>query len=137
MDSDIISLVQSGMKAEADNDFGAAHKFYEEAWSKAEAPKQRSIAAHFLARTQNTKEGRFKWNRIAIDEALKIESEVKEYFPSLYYCMGLSCEECGDKDKALTYYKLAQSKISDLPQTQESLEYNDNLIKQINEKLES
>lgn len=100
MDSVIISLVQSGMKAESEKDFISANKFYEDAWSKAETPKQKSIAAHFLARTQDTKEDKFKWNQIALEEALKVESEVKEYFPSLYFCMGLSCEECGDKTKS-------------------------------------
>ncbi len=88
------------MKAESEKDFISANKFYEDGWSKAETPKQKSIAAHFLARTQDTKEDKFKRNKIALEEALKVETEVKEYFPSLYFCMGLSCEECGDKTKS-------------------------------------
>ena len=66
------------------------------------------IAAHYVARFQETPEETLRWNQIALDHANAVHDEkVKDFYPSLYLNLGQSYEALGNQFLAQKYYQLA------------------------------
>ena len=79
-----------------------------QAWNLAKDSVERCIAAHYVARFQDTPEARLRWNQEALNQANAVDHEqVKDFYPSLYLNMGQSFEELGNQVEAELYYALA------------------------------
>ena len=104
----IIQLCLEGSRAEFERRLDDARLLYQRAWDARTDDYEACIAAHYLARFQDSAEACLRWNQVALDYADKVKDErVKEFYPSLYLCLGRSHEVLGDLIKAQRYYHLA------------------------------
>jgi hypothetical protein len=78
------------------------------AWQIASDEFEACIAAHYVARYQETSEGSLFWNRKALlcAEAVR-DDRITAFYPSLYLCLGQAFERIGDPSAAKVYYDLA------------------------------
>jgi hypothetical protein len=104
----IIKLCIAGTQAEFDGNMGVACKLYQQAWAISTDDYEACIAAHYLARCQESSKDIFHWNQIALERAQGVDDErVEDFYPSLYLNMGRSYELLGNKADAEKYYSLA------------------------------
>ncbi|GAB4581263.1 MAG: hypothetical protein Fur0022_40100 [Anaerolineales bacterium] len=103
-----LQLCIQGTEAEYQHRPDDARALYQQAWDSATDDYEACIAAHYVARYQNTPEEMFRWNREALHRANLVNDErVKAFYPSLYVNMGKSYEELGKLEEAKRYYALA------------------------------
>jgi hypothetical protein len=106
--SPAIQLCIQGTQAEYQGRLANAKILYDQAWELAKNNLERCIAAHYIARFQDTPEARLRWNQKALEQANAAEYEqVKDFYPSLYLNMGQSYEQLGNQVEAEHYYALA------------------------------
>ena len=78
------------------------------AWQAATDDYEACIAAHYVARYEDSKEGALHWNQKALACALAVkDSRAESFYPSLYLNMGRAYENMGDEAAAQGYYALA------------------------------
>lgn len=103
-----IQLCIQGTQAEFQGRLAEASGLYQQAWKVAKDDFDRCVAAHYVARFQETPELRLHWNQEDLNRANAVERErVKEFYPSLLLNMGQSYEQLGNQDEAKRYYDLA------------------------------
>jgi len=110
MDSNdpVIQLCIRGIRAEFEHRTDAACGLYLQAWDLAQDDYQACIAAHYVARFQETPDDTLRWNQEALQRAERVgDDRVQEFFPSLYLSLGHSYEMVGDPAEAKRYYDLA------------------------------
>ena len=104
----VIRLCIAGTRAEFDGRMDVACRLYRQAWGTSASDYEACIAAHYLARCQDSPEETFHWNRVASERALAANDEsVKEFFPSLYLNMGRSYELLGNQAQAKKFFDRA------------------------------
>jgi hypothetical protein len=102
------ALCIRGMEAEGRGDLTTARHLFRQAWEQRTTSVEAAIAAHYVARHQDTADDALRWNQRAIDEALGSDVElVAGMLPSLYLNLGKSYEDNGDLDLARRNYQLA------------------------------
>lgn len=109
-DNQVFQLCIQGTQAEYENRIEDARAFYRQAWEIAKKDDEACVAAHYVARFQESYEERLRWNEIALEHAKAAKDEsVQAFFPSLYLNMGQSYELLGNQAEAKRYYDLAAS----------------------------
>lgn len=104
----VIKLCIQGSQAEFAGRIGDARALYRRAWEVARDDYDACIAAHYLARYQDSPEETLRWNQTALERALAVGDErVNVFYPSLYLNMGRSYELLGNREEAQRYYALA------------------------------
>ena len=104
----VVRLCMDGARAEFEHRIDDARILYQQAWDARTDDYGACIAAHYVARFQESPEESLRWNQLALSHAEAVNDErVKEFYPSLYLCLGKSYEELGDKANAEKYYNLA------------------------------
>jgi hypothetical protein len=104
----VIQLCVAGTKAEFDGRMAGARESYQQAWEIAQTDYEACIAAHYLARFQETLEDKLRWNQEALERARRVNDQsVKEFYPSLYLNLGYSHELLGNQAEAQQNYSLA------------------------------
>ncbi len=104
----LIQLCIEGTRAEFEHRTDDARLLYGQAWDARTDDYDACIAAHYVARFQDSAEETLRWNQIALDHANAVKDErVKEFHPSLYLALGHSFELVGDQAEAQRYYELA------------------------------
>jgi tetratricopeptide (TPR) repeat protein len=104
----IIQLCVQGALAEFEHRTDDARALYQQAWDLHSDDYEACIAAHYLARFQNTPEETLRWNQSALAHADAAGDErVREFYPSLYLNLGRSNEVLGNQNEAQRYYDLA------------------------------
>ena len=104
----VIQLCIQGTRAEFEGRHEDARALYQQAWDLTKEDYEACIAAHYVARFQDSPAQTLQWNRIALERADASDPElVKEFYPSLYLNMGRSCEAMDDPAEAKRYYALA------------------------------
>lgn len=63
----VVKLCMDGMAAEAKSKFDDARQLFEQAWSISQDDYDACMAAHFLARHQDTPQAVLKWNQLSQD----------------------------------------------------------------------
>jgi tetratricopeptide (TPR) repeat protein len=112
----VIQLCSQGMQAEAKGQFEDARAIFQQAWDIHANDYEGCIAAHYLARHQDSPEESLRWNQESLDRANAVaDDSVKGFFPSLYLNMGYSYEVLGELDQAEEYYEKATERVDDLP----------------------
>jgi len=97
-----------GTRAEFERRLEDARAFYQQAWEARTNDYEACIAAHYVARFQDSPEETLRWNQVALDHANGVkDGSVREFYPSLYLNMGQSYEALGDMPNAEKYYGLA------------------------------
>lgn len=112
----VVKLCAAGMQAEAAGRPAAAAALFLEAWESRTDAYGACVAAHYVARHQETAEQTLAWNQRALDEAAAVEEDrVASFYPSLYLNLGHSHEVMGDADTARRLYRLAAERMDALP----------------------
>lgn len=110
MDSNnpVITFCIEGIWAEIENRFDDARLCYQRAWNSRSNDYEACIAAHYVARSQNSLEESLRWNLLALELAYAVEREwVRDFFPSLYMSLGHAYKSLGGTVQAQRYYRLA------------------------------
>ena len=104
----VIQLCSDGTRAEFERRLDDARLLYLQACDARTDDYDACVAAHYVARFQETPEDTLHWNQAALEHANAIRDEsVKEFYPSLYVNLGRSYEALGDQVNAQKYYQLA------------------------------
>ena len=104
----VIQLCIQGALAEFEHRTDDARALYQQAWDSHSDDYEACIAAHYVARFQDSPEDALHWNQIALEHANMVNDErVEDFYPSLYLNMGHSHEVLGNQDEAQKYYNLA------------------------------
>lgn len=104
----VVQLCMAGTRAEFEHRIEDARVLYQQAWEACVDDYETCIAAHYVARFQDSAEETLRWNQIALDCAHAVNFErVKGFYPSLYLSLGHSYEVVGNQAEAQKYYDLA------------------------------
>lgn len=104
----VIKLCIAGTQAEFNGSMETACELYWQAWKTSKDDYEACVAAHYVARCQESPEETFRWNREALERAKAVdETHIKDFYPSLYLNMGHSYEQLGNQAEAEKYFKLA------------------------------
>lgn len=97
-----------GTRAEFDHRIKDARELYQKAWDAHTDSYEACIAAHYVARFQESPEETLRWNQVALENANAVNDErVQEFYPSLYLNLGHSHEIVGNQKEAQRFYELA------------------------------
>lgn len=104
----VIKLCMEGTRAEFEHLIDDARSLYQKAWEARKDDYDACIAAHYVARFQESVEDSLHWNHLALVHANAVSDErVMDFYPSLYLNLGRSYELAGDEVEAKRYYGLA------------------------------
>ena len=104
----VIQLCVDGTRAEFEHRLEDARVLYQQAWEARTDDYDACIAAHYVARFQDSAEESLRWNQLALKHADTVKDErVKDFYPSLYLNLGHSYELVGNQSEAQRYYDLA------------------------------
>lgn len=99
--NEIVKLCLQGMALEEKDNREEALRLFLQGWNEATNDFEKFIAAHYVARQQQTVAERLKWLEIGLDLALKINNDtVLSALPALYSQLAGCYEETGAKEKA-------------------------------------
>ena len=108
LNNPVVKLCVEGTRAEFEGRLDDARALFWQAWEISTDDYEACIAAHYVARFQNTPEDTFRWNEEALRRADAVRDDrVKDFYSSLYLNMGRSYELLGDQAEAQRYYDLA------------------------------
>ena len=97
-----------GTRAEFEHRIEDARRLYQQAWDAHTDSYEACVAAHYIARFQESPEEVLRWNQLALEHANAVNDDsVRDFYPSLYLNLGSSYEALGNQDKAQEYYALA------------------------------
>jgi tetratricopeptide (TPR) repeat protein len=115
-DNPVVKLCVAGMQAEAEGRFQQARDLFEQAWAASQDDFEACVAAHYLARHQESPAEMLRWNRAALEHARSAgDDRVRGFYPSLYLNLGWSHESLGDREEAGRFYDLAARCLDELP----------------------
>ena len=104
----VVRLCIEGTRAEFDGQTEKARMLFHQAWEAACDNYEACIAAHYMARHQDSLQDVLYWNEVALLRANAVGDErVQGFFPSLYVNLGHSHEMLGNLAEAERYFKLA------------------------------
>ena len=113
----VVKLCMEGMAAEARGKFDDARHLFEQAWSICQDDYDACMAAHFLARHQDSPQATFKWNQEALSRANAVgDDRVQSFFSSLHLNLGHSYETLGKLAEARRHYQMAAYRLDDVPE---------------------
>ncbi|WP_214412283.1 hypothetical protein [Sphaerisporangium fuscum] len=133
LDNPVVRLCAEGMRAEAEGRPQEARRLFDQAWAERTDDLDACVAAHYVARQQDSAEETLLWNAVSLHHADAVGDErVSGFYPSLYLNMGASHELLGDLPEAARYFNLAADHVGALPEGP----YGDMLRKGIADALE-
>ncbi len=105
----VIKLCIEGTRAEYAGKPEEAYRLYWQAWESAQSDYEACVAAHYVARSQETPDDSLRWNQEALRRADATGDEsVMEFYPSLYLNLGRAYEVIGELEEARRFYALAE-----------------------------
>jgi tetratricopeptide (TPR) repeat protein len=115
-DNPVVKLCAEGMRAETEGRYADARALFERAWLTSQDDYEACIAAHYVARLQESLEDNLRWNQEALHRAEAVGDErVQDFYPSLYLNLGKSHEDLGNMDAARHCYAQAATCVGNLP----------------------
>lgn len=107
-DNLVVKLCIDGARAEFEGKLDDARSLYWQAWQAVTDDYEACIAAHYVARFQQSPQDALHWNLEALAHADAVKDErVQSFYPSLYANLGRSYELLGNELEATHYYALA------------------------------
>jgi len=111
----IIRLCIAGMEAEQQGCFGEAKVLYEQAWRQSTDDVERCIAAHHVARQQDTLDKALWWNQLALHRAdAARDTRVHALYPSLHLGLGKAFEDLEQVAAAHHHYERARASLTQI-----------------------
>lgn len=108
--NNVIRLCLQGMEMEAKEKPEEAKDLFLRAWNEGTTDFEKFLAAHYVARHQQSVADKLKWTEAALQLALKINDDaVKAALPALYQNIAKCYEELNDPANAKRNYELAIS----------------------------
>ncbi|MFF7228984.1 hypothetical protein [Streptomyces sioyaensis] len=115
-ESQVVRLCVAGMQAETEGRNTRAHELFQHAWDLAADDYEACIAAHYLARHQNSPEATLRWNQECLDRADLVGDErVAGFYASLYVNMAQACRLLGRPAAAHAYFVRAAGRVAEAP----------------------
>ena len=115
-DNPVVRLCAEGIQAEGQGRHEDAAALYQKAWAIHSDDYEACIAAHYLAREQETLQESLQWNQLALDHALAVpDDRIAGFLPSLYLNLGWSHEVLEDAVTARACYLEGAARLADLP----------------------
>ncbi|MEJ1237322.1 rRNA adenine methyltransferase [Chryseolinea sp. T2] len=109
-DNHVVKLCAQGMDFEGLGKSEDALRLFLQAWGEASNNFEKFIAAHYVARHQNSVTEKLEWDETALRLALEIDdANVKGAWPSLYLNVGKCYEDLKRPQDAKANYELALS----------------------------
>jgi hypothetical protein len=106
----IVQLCIRGMAMEEKGDPEKAAGIFIQAWNEASDDFEKFLAAHFVARHQNSIPEKLNWLETGLQLAIKINDDtIIPAFPVLYSTIAKCYEDLGDTDNAENNHSLANS----------------------------
>jgi hypothetical protein len=104
----VIQLCIDGSRAEYEGRLADARVLNGQAWELVSDDYEACIAAHYVARFQDSPQETLRCNQAALAHAGAVQDErVEAFFASLYLNLSKSYEDLGDLAEAQRYYDLA------------------------------
>ncbi|QRX93260.1 hypothetical protein [Streptomyces noursei] len=115
----VVRLCVAGMQAEAEGRAEAARDLFQQAWDGARDDYEACIAAHYLARHQDSPAETLRWNQECLDRADRVGDErVRDFYPSLYVNIGNAHRELGQLAVSHRYFVRAAERAAVAPEGQ-------------------
>lgn len=112
LNSPVAELCARGMELTGSE----AAAIFSEAWKRAVSDVEKAVAAHYVARSQETVEAKLTWDERALNCALAADhGQIAPLLPSLYLNIAKCHEDLGAVENAQRYYRLAESSAASLP----------------------
>lgn len=113
----VVQLCTSGMQAEGEGRLSDAKDYFTQAWDASSNDYEACIAAHYLARHQETDDDKLRWNEVALERAERVPAEqVQGFMPSLLLNVGHSHELLGATAQARVFFERAAAVLGVLPE---------------------
>jgi tetratricopeptide (TPR) repeat protein len=113
----VVKLCVAGMTAEGAGRLDEARSCYEQAWARRNDDYEGCIAAHYLARHQDTPADTHHWNLTALRLAEMLTDDAADGFrPSLHLNVASSHEQLGDHLAARAHLAKAEAHLTELPE---------------------
>ncbi len=111
----VIRLCLAGMEAEQAGCSDEARLLFEQAWRQSADDVERCIAAHHVARQQDTLEKTLWWNQLALARADAAgDARVRALYPSLHLGLGKAFEDLEQHATAQHHYERACAYLDDI-----------------------
>jgi tetratricopeptide (TPR) repeat protein len=115
-DNPIVKLCMAGMRAEGEGRLHEARDLFAQAWAARRDDFEACIAAHYVARHQDSPEDALRWNEEALQRAEAVgDKRVQGFFASLYLNLGHAHEALGHTAEAGRFYDLAAAGLDQVP----------------------
>ena len=112
----VVKLCAQGIEVEMKGRRDEARLLYLQAWELRKDDVDACIAAHYLARHQDSPAETLRWNELALTHGMCASAEsVRSFFPSLYLNLGKSYEDAGDSARARELYEQGERCLDDVP----------------------
>lgn len=113
----VVTLCAEGMQAELAGRRDDARALFLQAWDARQDAFEACVAAHYVARHQDTAEETLRWNAEALARAEEVGDErVRAFYPSLHLNLGHSYEALGDLGRARALYERGAECVGDVPE---------------------
>ena len=115
-DNPIVRLCVAGMRAEGEGRLDEARDLFGQAWAARQDALEACIAAHYVARHQDSPEETLRWNEVALTQAQAVGDErVQGFWASLYLNLGHAHEALGHTAEARGFYDRAAAELDGVP----------------------
>jgi tetratricopeptide (TPR) repeat protein len=112
----VVKLCAQGIEVEMKGRRDEARSLFLQAWELRQDDVDACIAAHYIARHQETSAETLRWNELALKHALSASAvSIRSFYPSLYLNLGKSYEDLGDTSRARELYEQGERCLSDVP----------------------
>lgn len=112
----VVKLCAQGIEAEMQGRRGEARSLFLQAWELRQDDVDACVAAHYVARHQESPAETLRWNELALTHAIAAPANsIRSFYPSLYLNLGKSYEDLGDTSRARELYEQGEQCIDDVP----------------------
>ena len=113
----VVRLCSQGIELEMKGHRAEARSLFLQAWELRQDDVDACIAAHYVARHQESPAETLRWNELALTHALSASADsIRSFYPSLYLNLGKSYEDIGDIARARELYEQGEQSIKEVPE---------------------
>ena len=112
----VVKLCAKGIEVEMQGRRDEARSLFLQAWELRQDDVDACVAAHYIARHQESPAETLRWNELALTHAIRASADsIRSFFPSLYLNLGKSYEDLGNSSRARELYEQGEQCVDDLP----------------------
>jgi tetratricopeptide (TPR) repeat protein len=112
----VVKLCAKGIEVEMQGRRDEARSLFLQAWELRQDDVDASVAAHYIARHQESLSETLRWNELALTHAIRASADsIRSFFPSLYLNLGKSYEDLGNSSRAREMYEQGEQCVDELP----------------------